>query len=121
MCALAGLPARAAARVRALEAGAPVLAASAACPLRLVDLLDAAALLTPLLVPDLVHTAAFECGITLREARYFYEGGSAAVASTMRAWRGTLRGATCLLRSSSRSRRVEHRFGKLRLCCYFKL
>ena len=83
MCALAGLPARAAARVTALEAGAPALAASATCPLRLDDLLDAAHLLTPLLVPDLFHTAAFKRGITLQDARYFYEGAGAAVASTL--------------------------------------
>ncbi len=80
MCALAGLPARAAAGLGALEAGAPALAAAAACPLRLGDLLDAADLLSPLLVPDLFQVAAVEAGTTLREARLFYEGAGAAVA-----------------------------------------
>ncbi len=83
MCALAGLPARAAARLRTLEAGAPALAASATRPLRLEDLLDAADLLTPLLMPDLIDFASFEGSITLQDARYFYEGASAAVASTL--------------------------------------
>jgi hypothetical protein len=82
MCALASLPARAAARVRALEAGAPELAAAATCPLRLADLLNlnAAALLGPLLVPELIQAASVEGGMTLREARLVYEGASAAVA-----------------------------------------
>jgi hypothetical protein len=83
MCALAGLPARAAAGLGALEAGAPALAATATCPLRLDDLLAAADLLTPLLVPGLFQLAPVEAGITLREARLCYEGGGAAVASTM--------------------------------------
>ena len=83
MCALASLPARAAARVRALEAGAPELAAAATGPLRLVDLLrlDAAALLGPLLVPELFQAASVEGGMTLRRARLFYEGAGAVIAT----------------------------------------
>jgi len=83
MCALASLPARAAARVRALEAGAPELAAAAAGPLRLVDLLslNAASLLGPLLVPELFQAASVEGGMTLREARLVYEGAGAALAT----------------------------------------
>jgi hypothetical protein len=47
------------------------------------DLLGAAGLLVPLLVPDLIHFASFQGSITLHEARCFYEGAGAAVASTM--------------------------------------
>jgi len=83
MCALAGLPARAAAGLGALEAGAPALASAATCPLRLDDVLAAADLLTPLLVPALFQTAPLESGITLHEARLIYEGAGAAVASTL--------------------------------------
>ncbi len=83
MCALASLPARAAAQLRALEAGAPELAAAATCPLRLADLLnlDAAALLGPLLVPELFQAASVEGGTTLREARLVYEGAGAVTAT----------------------------------------
>ncbi len=79
MCALASLPARAATQIRALEAGAPELAAAATCPLRLVDLLhlNAAALLGPLLVPELFQAASVEGGMTLREARLLLEGAGA--------------------------------------------
>jgi hypothetical protein len=83
MCALASLQARAAARVRALEAGAPELAAAATCPLRLIDLLrlNAAALLGPLVVPEIFQIAAVEGGLTLREARLVYEGAGTAIAT----------------------------------------
>ncbi len=83
MCALASLPSRAAARVRALEAGAPQLAAAATCPLHLADLLNinAAALLGPLLVPELFQTAPLAGHMTLREARLIYEGAGAAIAT----------------------------------------
>ncbi len=81
MCALAGLPARAAARLRALEAGAPALAAAATCPLHPADLLqpDARRLLTPLLVPELFEPASVEGGLTLREARLILECSAVAV------------------------------------------
>jgi len=74
MCALARLPARAAVRVRALEAGAPMLAAAATCPLRLVDLRDpdAAALLKTIVTPDLLRPEHVEEGMTLRKARLVY-------------------------------------------------
>ncbi len=81
MCALAGLPARAAARLRALEAGAPALSAAATCPLHLADLLqpDSRRLLTPLLEPDLFEPASVEGGLTLREARLILESSAVAV------------------------------------------
>lgn len=74
MCALARLPARAAARVKALEAGAPMLAAAATCPLRLVDLRDpdAAALLRTTIMPELLRPEDIEEGLTLRTARLVY-------------------------------------------------
>ena len=82
MSALASLPSRAAARVRALEAGAPELAAAATCPLRPADLLrlNAAALLSPLLMPELFQLKSMEGDMTLREARIAYEGAGAAIA-----------------------------------------
>ncbi len=53
--------------------------------MRLEDLLDAADLLTPLLVPDLFQVLPVEgsISITLCEARCFYEGAGAVVASTL--------------------------------------
>ena len=83
MSALAGLPARAAARVRALNAGAPVLAATAIGPLRKVDLLDprAAALLSSLAFPDLLQPGQLQDGLSLREARLVFKDTIAVVAT----------------------------------------
>jgi hypothetical protein len=81
MSTLATLPARASAAVRALEAGAPELAANATCPLRQADLLNSeiVALLAPLIAPDVLPSKAVAGGLTLREARIIYEGMGAAI------------------------------------------
>ena len=83
MCALAGLPARAAAQVRALEAGAPALAAAATCPLRLLDIVrpSAMGLLMPLVGPDVLQPLMLPHGLTLREARYVYRDTGSAIAT----------------------------------------
>ncbi len=83
MSALARLPARAAARVKALNAGAPELAAAATSPLRKADLLSpsAAALLSSLAVPDLLQADLLENGLTLHEARLVYKDTTAVVAT----------------------------------------
>jgi len=83
MSSLASLPARAAARVMALNAGAPELAAAATGPLHKADLLDpsAAALLSSLAIPDLLHVDALQKSLTLREARLVYKDTTAVVAT----------------------------------------
>jgi len=83
MSALAGLPARAAARVRALNAGAPELAATASGPLRKADLrkVSATALLSALVSPDLLPASSLQSGLTLREARLVYKDTIAVVAT----------------------------------------
>ncbi len=85
MCALAGLPARAAARLRALEAGAPALAAGATGRLQLDDLMEPGSFvyLLPLIVPSLFPVDQAERALTLREARFMYDGAAAAVAGTL--------------------------------------
>ncbi len=84
MSALAGLPARAAARVRALNAGAPELAAAATSPLRKANLQKprAAALLSSLIIPDLLPADYLETDLTLHEARLVYSD-TIAVAATL--------------------------------------
>jgi len=74
MSALASLPARAAARVKALNADAPKLAAAATGPLRKADLLNprASVLLSMLAVPDLLQADMLENGLTLHKARLIY-------------------------------------------------
>jgi len=74
MSALAGLPARAAARVKALDAGAPVLAAAATGPLRKADFQHprAAALLSSFTIPDLLQAGSLQDGLSLREARLVF-------------------------------------------------
>jgi hypothetical protein len=87
MSALADLVARAAAQVRALEAGAPALAAAATCPLRAADLMHAGTLdlLTPLLDNELVLAVAKseKSGLTLHEARLVYRGAGARVVAVL--------------------------------------
>ena len=67
----------------ALNAGAPELAAAATGPLHKADLLDpsAAALLSSLAIPDLLHVDALQKSLTLREARLVYEGAGTAIAT----------------------------------------
>ena len=74
MYAIASLPAKAAARVKALEAGAPILAAAATAPLRLLDLRDpnTAALLKSIITPDLLRAEDIEERFPLRNARLFF-------------------------------------------------
>ncbi len=89
MCALASLPARAAARVRRIEAEAPALAAAATCPVGLIVLLNpiASPLLTIVFMPDLIDPECVNSGLTLREARYMYnESDSRAVADMLASW-----------------------------------
>jgi len=83
MSALASLPARAAARVKALNADAPKLAAAATGPLRKADLLNprASVLLSMLAVPDLLQADLLENGLTLHEARLVYYNTTAVVAT----------------------------------------
>ncbi len=83
MSALASLPARAAQRVKALNAGAPELAAAATSPLRKADLLNpsAAALLSSLVIPDLLQADSLQSGLTLREARLVYNDTTAVIAT----------------------------------------
>ena len=83
MSALASLPARAAAQVMALNAGAPELAAAATGPLHKANLLDpsAAALLSSLAIPDLLQAETLQNSLTLREARLVYNDTTAVVAT----------------------------------------
>jgi len=83
MSALASLPARAAERVKALNAGAPHLAAAATSTLRKADLLSpsAAALLSSLSIPDLLQDDSLQSGLTLREARLVYKDTTAVIAT----------------------------------------
>ncbi len=81
MCALANLPDRAAACVRALELRAPALAAAATCPVRAGDLTSFEAEVRSLIEPKLLQVASVSAGITLREARCVYEHAGAAVAT----------------------------------------
>ncbi len=85
MCALAGLVARAAAQVAALEASAPALAAAATCPLRLADLAHANALglLMPVAWAELVPAVTEGGGLTLGQARLIYRGAGAKVVATL--------------------------------------
>ncbi len=77
---LASLPARAALQVRALEAGAPALAAAATVPLHLADIMDPnnSLQLSVLIMPGILHEDYIEKGLTLREARLIYEDTFAA-------------------------------------------
>ena len=83
MSALASLPARAAKRVKALNAEAPELAAAAASPLRKADLLrpSAAALLSSLTVPDLLPVDSLQNSLTLHEARLVYKDTNDVIAT----------------------------------------
>ncbi len=81
MCALASLPDRAAACVRALELSAPALAAAATCPVRAVELLRFKSEIRSLTDPELLQTASVSSGITLREARCVHEHAWTAVAT----------------------------------------
>jgi len=81
MCALASLPDRAAACVRALELRAPALTATATCPVRAVDLTRFKSEIQSLTNPELLQTASVSVGITLREARCVHEHAGAAVAT----------------------------------------
>ncbi len=83
MSALAGLPARAAARVKALDAGAPVLAAAATGPLRKADFQHprAAALLSSFTIPDLLQAGSLQDGLSLREARLVFNDTIAVIAT----------------------------------------
>ncbi len=86
MCSLASVPARTAALVRALEFGAPALAATATCPLRLADVLNCntLCLLRPLTHPDLLFQAlSVERGITLCDARCIYQHAGTALTIRM--------------------------------------
>ncbi len=86
MYAIANLPARAAARVRAIEAGAPMLAAAATGPLRLLDLRDpdTASMLKTIITPDLLRPEDIEERFPLRKAQLIYnEPRTLAVLATL--------------------------------------
>ena len=89
MCTLASLPARAAARVRRIEAEAPALAAAATCPLGRFELLHPqnASLLPTLGMPSLFDPEFVRSGLTLREARCIYNDSDIrAVMATLASW-----------------------------------
>ena len=119
MCALAGLAARAAAQVGALEARAPALAAAATCPLQATDLADPSAV--ALLAPIVSLFVACERGLTLQEARLIYMGTGAAV-TTLASTARRIVGATCLpgqgrARSAQRLCRWLTLCGRSASCC----
>ncbi len=101
------MAARRAAQLRALEAGAPALAAAATCPLRAADLLrpDVVDLLKPVIHYDFMQASPRDGGLDLHEARLVYRGAAVCIlASIVRRilWRDVLawlergEGGTCL-------------------------
>jgi len=85
MCALASLPARAASRVRKIEAEAPALAAAATCPLGLSELLHRknALLLLSMGMPTLYDPECVRNGLTLSDARCLYNNSDSRAAMDM--------------------------------------